>query len=514
MKTFMKTTIVWFALIAVIFCTCQDVDVTDYDMTGTYTFSNGGGICTWIFSADGSYNFSGYGFWWTGNHILTGTWSSSGNNIAINGLMGLMSSDHDKEVFTVQKNGNDLTLTFKGKKEQISSLLYSFSISAINWDHSVTLTKSSNNDNNGENNNSGENTAVTFSGVTANGSASEPTTRLTLTFSQKIKGLSADDITLSGISDVTKGVLTGSGPTYTLYISFRDSSIGALTLSVEAAKTGYTISDSPQTVTVYYVIRQIEMVSINPGKFYMGSPTGEFYRNSNETIHEVTMARGFSMSKYEVTQAQWIDVMGQGGDWTRYGSNYPISGISWYDVIVFCNKLSMKENLYPVYHINYNFDPSFWYNNSLPLDKVEMEFHNGYRLPTEAEWEYACRAGNGMQFNTGINITTDQANYDGYSPYNFNERGVYRAKKTPVGSFAPNAWGLYDMHGNVDEWCWDWYGDYSNNKQEDPTGPVTGTERVLRGGSYADTGANLRSAYRWKLPPASEYGGFRLVRNW
>ena len=143
---------------------------------------------------------------------------------------------------------------------------------------------------------------------------------------------------------------------------------------------------------------------------------------------------------------------------------------------------------------------------------------NGYRLPTEAEWEYACRAGTKTPFNTGDNITTDQANYNGNLPYNGNPSGEYREKTTSVESFAPNKWGLYDMHGNVYEWCWDWYGSayYSTSPMpDDPKGPDSGASRVFRGGSYGSSASWVRSARRDSRNPDSRYGnvGLRVVRN-
>ena len=141
---------------------------------------------------------------------------------------------------------------------------------------------------------------------------------------------------------------------------------------------------------------------------------------------------------------------------------------------------------------------------------------NGYRLPTEAEWEYACRAGTTTPFNTGNNITTNEANYNGNYPYNGNATGEFREKTTPVGSFAANPWGLYDMHGNVWEWCWDWFEEeYSSENQTDPAGAVSGTYRMLRGGSWINTGQGLRSAYRGYNVPDDQgsYDGFRLARS-
>ena len=143
---------------------------------------------------------------------------------------------------------------------------------------------------------------------------------------------------------------------------------------------------------------------------------------------------------------------------------------------------------------------------------------NGYSLPTEAQWEYACRAGTTTPFSTGNNITTDQANYDGTRPYNGNPAGIYRARTMQVGSFAPNAWGLYDMHGNVWEWCWDWYDDYPSAAQADPSGAVFGGHRARRGGSWGYGGRYLRSAGRdsFSIDTYPNYRGrsigFRLVR--
>jgi formylglycine-generating enzyme required for sulfatase activity len=259
------------------------------------------------------------------------------------------------------------------------------------------------------------------------------------------------------------------------------------------------------------------MVRINGGTFTMGSPASEPNHDSDETQHQVTVSP-FYMGKYPVTQKEYQQVMGTNPSNFK-GDNLPVEKVSWYDALVFCNKLSMREGLSPAYRINGSTDPAAW--GTVPTDSNAMwdavtivAGSNGYRLPTEAQWEYACRAGTTTPFSTGNNITTSQANYDGNYPYNNNAKGEYRQRTTSVGSFQPNAWGLYDMHGNVWEWCWDRYGSYLSGAQTDPTGAVSGNHRVLRNGSWRFYGQYLRSADRGSGGPILTYShfGFRLVR--
>jgi formylglycine-generating enzyme required for sulfatase activity len=244
----------------------------------------------------------------------------------------------------------------------------------------------------------------------------------------------------------------------------------------------------------------VGFVPIPAGKFLMGSPASEPGRWDDEVQHRVTVS-SFYISKYEVTQKEWREVMGSNPSYFK-GDNLPVEKVSWYDAIEYCNRRSQREGLTPAY--TRSGDTVTWNRNA-----------NGYRLPTEAEWEYACRAGTTTPFHTGNNITTSQANYDGNYPYNGNAKGVYREKTWAAGSGAANAWGLYDMHGNVWEWCWDWYGEYDIRPQTDPVGPATGLGRVYRGGSCYDDGRRGRSAFRDGYDPASRsYAlGFRLVRN-
>jgi len=247
-------------------------------------------------------------------------------------------------------------------------------------------------------------------------------------------------------------------------------------------------------------------VWINGGTFMMGSPEDELERYNHETRHQVTVS-GFYMGKYEVTQKEYLLVMGTIPSHFK-GLDLPVENVTWYDAVEYCNRLSLKEGLTPAYLITSVSDSTA--NLSISWNRAA----NGYRLPTEAEWEYACRAGTTTPFSTGINISTEQANFDGSYLYNNYVKGEYRKKTTPVGSFAPNGWGLCDMHGNVFEWCWDWFGDYSSAEQTDPEGPPSGAFRTIRGGNFITTAQNLRSARRnYFYPSSTSYIiGFRLVR--
>jgi len=233
---------------------------------------------------------------------------------------------------------------------------------------------------------------------------------------------------------------------------------------------------------------EIPMVWCPPGTFLMGSPESEKERDPDETQHRVTLNQGFWLGQTEVTQEQWNAVMDSNPSYFK-GDTLPVDGVSWIDATEFIKRLNAK------------------------LGK-EL-----YRLPTEAEWEYACRAGTTTPFHTGENLTTDQANYDGRYPYADFPKGEYREKTTPVGSFPGNAWGLQDMHGNLWEWCQDWLGDYAAGEQVNPGGPDSGQFRVLRGGSWDDDGSYCRSADRGGLTPGltPDYrgvnSGFRLARG-
>ena len=223
---------------------------------------------------------------------------------------------------------------------------------------------------------------------------------------------------------------------------------------------------------------------IPPGEFTMGSPENEPERFKNEKQHHVTLTKGFWLGETTVTQALWQAVMG-GNPSRSKGEDHPVGEVSWDDARVFLDQLNGR---YP----------------ELAL-----------RLPTEAEWEYACRAGTNTPFSSGANLTTDQANYNVNYPYAGGKKGIDRGKTVPVTELPANAWGLYQMHGNVWEWCADWYGSYPDEPVLDPTGPDTGDYRVLRGGSWILNARFLRSAYRNHNEPSYRhlYTGFRLARG-
>ena len=220
----------------------------------------------------------------------------------------------------------------------------------------------------------------------------------------------------------------------------------------------------------------------------MGSTNGGA---DEKPVHQVTISYSFYMGKYEVTQAQWQSVMGSNPSYFKDCGNCPVEQVSWDDAQAFIRKLNQMNDGY------------------------------AYRLPTEAEWEYACRAGTTTEFAFGDSLSSDQANFDGNYPYGGAAKlqsgaGVYRQKTTPVGSFQPNAFGLFDMHGNVLEWCEDWYHETYYGAPTDGSAWLSGGEqkyRVLRGGSWYGNATYLRSAYRNWYYPGSRFDpyGFRVV---
>jgi formylglycine-generating enzyme required for sulfatase activity len=253
----------------------------------------------------------------------------------------------------------------------------------------------------------------------------------------------------------------------------------------------------------------------------MGSPLSEPNRYPNESPqHEVRLA-GFAIDPYKVTQGEWQAVMGTNPSFFKGNDRLPVDQVSWYDILVYCNKRSISEGLTPCYSISGKTDPGSWgavpTGQNTTWDKAQCDFGaDGYRLPTEAEWEYACRAGTLTATAFGNSLVSSQANFNGGSPYNASTKGTYLKKTSPVGSYAANPWGIYDMHGNLWEWCWDWYEEnyYGRSPTADPRGPESGTYRVLRGGAWGNQGYDVRSATRNFSYDASNRNnlyGFRVV---
>jgi formylglycine-generating enzyme required for sulfatase activity len=224
------------------------------------------------------------------------------------------------------------------------------------------------------------------------------------------------------------------------------------------------------------------LVAIEPGSFVMGSPLSEAGRNEDENPHHITLSRRIYMGRNEVTQTEWLVVMGTNPSHFSDCALCPVEQVNFYDVDDFLTRLSARSSAMR------------------------------YRLPTEAEWEYACRAGTAAAYGSGDRLTIDDANFNA-TPGEQVTPGVGAYRTRTVGSFAPNAWGLRDMHGNVWEWTNDFYGPYDTQEMVDPRGPEVGTKRVIRGGSwYFDaTSARCGQRYTHALQDRGFSLGFRVV---
>jgi len=226
----------------------------------------------------------------------------------------------------------------------------------------------------------------------------------------------------------------------------------------------------------------IVLILVDPGTFVMGTPLSEKYRDRDEEQHKVTIETPFYLGETEVTVSQWKQVMGPGSKQLPDNGELPISGVSWYRAREFVDRLNQSGEL-------------------------------GWRLPNEAEWEYACRAGTTTAFSFGEDITPEQVNYNGRRPYLRKELGLDRNAPVPVRSLPPNPWGFYEMHGNLWEWCEDVY--LQNPEHDTLPKNTTGLSRVMRGGGFPSRGKQARSGYRDGYPPSSpgpKYG-FRVAKT-
>lgn len=283
---------------------------------------------------------------------------------------------------------------------------------------------------------------------------------------------------------------------------------GGLALFSTLATGGTFVSAAP---AVAPTMGSDGLVLLQGGAFTMGSPATEKQRQEDETLHTVTLSP-FYISPYEVTQADYEALMHDNPS-HFHGAKLPVENVTWFDAIAYCNALSQKEGLTPVYTIE---------GSTVTWDRSA----NGYRLPTEAEWEYAARAGTHTVFHDGDYITSGNANFEGTYPYLIEENYVNhtnpqvitstnRGRTMEVNTLAPNNFGLHHMQGNVSEWCFDYYGQYDTAASQDPTGPNSGSLRVNRGGGWNDFAKQLRSAYRSATTPDTydQNLGFRVARN-
>jgi len=296
-------------------------------------------------------------------------------------------------------------------------------------------------------------------------------------------GVEAHDIRDGDLSqnvEVTGSVDVNTTGTYTLTYTVSDAAgnQASITRTVNVGIPAIYATELNSTVS-------LEMIWVEPGTFSMGQD------GVATPVHEVTLSNGFYLGKYEVTQAQYEAVMTGNSDglsatpsqWPN-NPNRPVEKVSWDDVQKFLIRLNAQEagNI-----------PAGW----------------AYVLPTEAQWEYACRAGTTTAYSWGDTIASDDANYDWDGDWN---TGTDFQQTRDVGQYSANPWGFFDMHGNVWEWTSDWYVAYSSGALTDPEGPATGSNRVNRGGSWYNSGTNLRSANRGIYPPSSRHYniGFRV----
>ncbi len=271
----------------------------------------------------------------------------------------------------------------------------------------------------------------------------------------------------------------------------------------------------------------LRTVIIDAGEFLMGSSLKEPGHRVDEVPHLVQISQPFLLGKHEVTQRQFEQIMaftpshfmntaeGKTKVLKLDTNEFPVERVSWFDAIAFCNQLSKKDGYSPYYKMtNVQHD-----GHSIKQAVLTIEGGNGYRLPTEAEWEYACRASSTQRFHFGSTSSSKKANFIARGPSIYGSRGkeVSMGRTTKVGSYPPNHWGLHDMHGNVAEWCWDWYSKdyYTHSLPKNPLGPNSGHHRILRGGSWLVNEASCRSASRFYLTGDQRkyFAGFRVART-
>ena len=337
---------------------------------------------------------------------------------------------------------------------------------------------------------------------------------------------------------------TGSAPfTYQWY----RGNLGATTAPVGTNSPTFTTSALTAT-TKYWVkitnafgeiqsnlvtvtVTTTSMALIPQGAFTMGNSVAADIDITDAPTRLVTLD-AFYMGKYEVTKAEWDEVSTWGlsngypdlSTGSGKASNHPVQTITWFDAIKWCNARSQKEGLTPVYYTN-DAQTTVYQTGDVNVTNTQVKWTaNGYRLPTEAEWEKAARGGlSGNRFPWGDTISHSQANYYAYSGTSYDLSGsvndshpTYKTGSvpytSPVGAFAANGYGLCDVAGNVLEWCWEWYGDYTSESQINPRGAISGNARVFKGGSTNQGAFGSRIAMRFKVIPTAS-NGFRIARS-
>jgi formylglycine-generating enzyme required for sulfatase activity len=315
----------------------------------------------------------------------------------------------------------------------------------------------------------------------------------TITITGKDFGYYVQDSTLVRFDTIPSTKIIKWDPTTIQAVIPENVNFGIVKLTVLINDTSSNAIDFTITRPVY---KPLEMIQIPAGTFRMGDLVGNGYENELP-VHQVTISHPFLMSKYEITQPQWKAIVTYNPSLYKADS-LPVNNLSWFDAVYFCNLLSDKEGFQRCYSGN--------------DDSIKCDFNaNGYRLPTEAEWEYACRAGTETDYYNG----TTESDLNNIAWY-YNNRDTAGSTR-PVGLKQPNTFGLYDMQGNVSEWCWDWWNiQYDSTVVTDPTGPTSGPGHALRGGSWMSKANACRSSFRyyyWLPYFRINQAGLRVVRK-
>jgi formylglycine-generating enzyme required for sulfatase activity len=348
----------------------------------------------------------------------------------------------------------------------------------------------------------------------------------------------AGSLTVSGSSSNTtlvpnaNIVFGGSGANRTVTVTPASSQTGTATITVTVSDGSLSASDT--FLLTVNSAAPTGFALIPAGAFTMGNSVAADTDITDAPTRTVTLD-AFYMGKYEVTKAEWDEVRtwGLSNGYTDLAagdgkaSNHPVQSIDWYNMVKWCNARSQKEGLTPMYYTN-DAQTTIYKTGSVNVTNAQVKWSaSGYRLPTEAEWEKAARGGlSGKRFPWGDTISHSQANYYASSNFSYDSSGsvnnfhpTYATGSSPytspVGAFAANGYGLYDMVGNVFEWCWDWHGTYASGSQTNPRGSTSGTYRVLRGGGWINFAFSGRVADRSYDDPSgtSDSIGFRVLRS-